>query len=500
MILAHSRDRSKGIYRCCVEYPSMIKSSPDSRLFMHIPDNLFSVFTGPLKELHADLLFLVHDLYQRSIYTLPKETIIDLFCEYLETAVVEEWPEEDDDPEAGGPGVDRSIRDRANLLFRKLDEAGWLEQEQHPDYTFRVSLPDHAQAILDTLDKIRKGYRMEYRGRILGIYQNLTGEEGLSHIALQQAHEATRELIGGLRSLSHSIRKYTAELLEVRAPRDILSHIFDQYFSDVLGEQYYRLKTSEHISKYRTGIVMRVKQWQSNRPAVAEQARLMVEERQASENLQAENLIYDWLEYVEDSFNSMDEIIEEIDRRNVQYARAAVEKLRFQLRHGHGSEQSLRRALRYLAAEARSCGEREELPDSVSRFIRLFPQRAVDELSIKTPARRRQEHVPEPLRLQELSGQTRRTKLERFRRRVREEITVEEINCYVAELLAGKAELPLSEIPLDSKEQWIRLIYIILYSPSRRSKYLLAGERGKMVPLRRGAIEVPALVLQRKEP
>ncbi|NLA26245.1 MAG: hypothetical protein GX878_02495 [Firmicutes bacterium] len=478
----------------------MINLNSDNRLFAHIPENLFSVFTGPLKELHADLLFLVYDLYQRSIYTLPKETIIDLFCEHLDTAAVGEWPEEEDDPETGESGSDRSTRDRANLLFRKLDETGWLEQEQHPDYSFRVSLPDHAQALLDTLDKIRKGYRMEYRGRILGIYQNLTGEEGLSHVALQQAHEATCELIGGLRSLSHSIKKYTAELLEAKAPRDVLSHIFDQYFSEVLGEQYYRLKTSEHISKYRTGIIMRVKQWQANRPAIAEQARLMVEEKQALDNLQAENLIYDWLEYIEESFNSMDEIIEEIDRRNVQYARAAVEKLRFQLRHGKGSEQSLRHALRYLSSEARRSGEREEVVDRVGRLIRLFPQRVVDELSFKTPARRRQEHIPEPLRLREISHQTRRNKLAHFSRRVREEITVEEINRYVAELLAGEKELPLSKAPLYSKEQWIRLIYIILYSPSRRADYLLSGERGRTVALRRGSIEVPALILERKEP
>ena len=317
----------------------MINLDLENRLFAHIPENLFSVFTGPLKELHADLLFLVYDLYQRSIYTLPKETIIDLFCEYLETAAIQDWPDEEEDLEpdrstlslaAGGAPP---IRHRANLLFRKLNEAGWLDQEQHPDYSIRVSLPDHALALLDTLDKIRKGYRMEYRGRVLSIYQNLTGEEGLSYVALQQAHEATAELINGLKSLSHSIKKYTAELLEVKAPRDILSHIFDQYFSEVLGDQYYRLKTSEHISKYRTGIITRVKEWQFNRPGIAAQARLMVEEKQAAESLQAENLIYNWLEYIEESFGSMDEILEEIDRRNVQYARAAVEKLRFQLRH-----------------------------------------------------------------------------------------------------------------------------------------------------------------------
>ncbi len=490
--------RGGGLFRCRVEYYVMINLSSNCQLFEHIPENLFSVFTGPLKELHAALLFLVFDLYRRSIYTLPKETIIDLFCEYIETNDVEEWPAEDDD--SGEGTTDRTIRGRANQLFRKLDEAGWVDQEQNPDYSIRVVMPDHALALLDTLDKIRKGYRMEYRGRILSIYQNLTGAEGFSYVALQQAQEATAELIDGLKSLSHSIKKYTGELLAVKEPRDILSHIFDQYFSEVLGEQYYRLKTSEHISKYRTGIITRVKQWQANRGAITGQARQMVEEKQAAESLSAENQIYDWLEYIEESFISIDEILEEIDRRNVQYARAAVEKLRFQLRHGKGSEQSLRRALSYLSGEARRRGEHEAVAADVGRFIRLFPQRSIDELSIKTPPRQRQEHIPQPLRIPEVPGQIRQAKLERFHKRVREEIVVEEINRYVGELLAERDKLPLSELPLYAREEWIRLIYIILYSRSRRANYLLSGERGQTVTLRQGTISVPALFLQRKEP
>jgi uncharacterized membrane protein len=54
-----------------------------NRLFAHIPDNLFPVLAGPRKELHAGLLFLVSGQYRRTIYTLPRETVIDLFCEHL---------------------------------------------------------------------------------------------------------------------------------------------------------------------------------------------------------------------------------------------------------------------------------------------------------------------------------------------------------------------------------------------------------------------------------
>jgi hypothetical protein len=475
----------------------MVFMMTDTRqpLFEQIPENFFSVLAGPLKELHAGLLFLVYDQYRRTIYTLPRETVIDLFCEYLESNELQQWPEEEGDEQL----PEQSVRERANLLFRKLVDAGWLNQEQHYDYSFKVSVPDYALAMMETLEKICTGYRMEFQGKVLSIYQNLTGDEGMSYVALQQAAEYTAELIDGLKRLSHSIKGYTEKLLKKKDPHEIMSHIFDEYHAQVLGEQYYRLKTSEHISKYRIGILSRVREWQSNRPDILSQAARMVEERQAADRLIAENTLYDWLEFIEESFRHMDELLEEIDRRNVQYARSAVEKLRFQLQQGRGVEQHLATVLRELAHCAREYGEYDEAPSRIIKLLKLFRQETIDEYSIKTPARQSREHHPQPLKPVEVSKETRLSKLERFRRRVQDEITVEEINRYVLELMQGKKQLPLSEVPMHTREQWIKLIYILLFSRSRRAHFLLGGERGKAVSLLDGLVEVPALVLQRKE-
>ncbi|MEW6242970.1 MAG: Wadjet anti-phage system protein JetA family protein [Bacillota bacterium] len=464
------------------------------RLFDYIPENLFSVLAGPLKELHAGLLFLVYDQYRRTIYTLPRETVIDLFCEYLESSELQEWPEDEE-----GQIPVQSIRDRASVLLRKFLDAKWLIQEQSYDYSFRISLPDYALSLLEVLDKIRTGYRMEFRGRILSIHQILTGEEGMSYVALQQAAEYTSELVDGLKRLSHSIKAYTEKLLEKSDPREIISHIFDEYHVQVLGEQYYRLKTSEHVSKYRSGILARVKEWQASRPEIVSQAARMVQERQAPDRLTGENTIYNWLEYIEESFTHMDELLEEIDRRNAQYARSAVEKLRFQLQQGRGVEQQIVAILRYLAAKARATGERDECPPEVDRMVRLFTLRTVDEFSIKSPSRAKREHLPRPIEPVEIDQSIRSGKLERFRRRVGEEITVEEINRYVAELLPENGTLPLSELPLGTREEWVRLIYIILYSRSRRARYILTGERGRTVLSNKGSAEVPALTVRRKD-
>lgn len=470
-------------------------------LFEKIPENLFSVLAGPLKEVHAGLLFLVYEQYRRTIYTLPRETVIDLFCEYLESADMIRWPEdaEEEEAEEEEPLPVQSVRDRANLLFRKLADAGWLIQEQHHDYTFKITLPDYALALLETLDKINTGYRMEFQGKVLSIYQNLTGEEGMTYVALQQAREYTFELIDGLKRLSHSIRGYTEKLLEKKDPHDIMAHIFDEYHVQVLGEQYYRLKTSEHISKYRTGILSQVKEWQANRSGIMSEAGRMVEERQADDRLVAENQIYDWLDFIDDSFREMDELLDEIDRRNAQYARSAVEKLRFQLQQGRGVEQNLVAVLRSLADRARQHGEYEEAAPEVNRLIRIFPQRVIDEFSIKTPSRQVKEHNPRPQEQFEVSREVRNAKLERFRRRVQDEVNVEDINRYVLDYLRERPQMPLSELPVYTREQWVKLIYTLLYSRSRRARYLLTGEKGKTVKAGDGKAEVPALILERKD-
>ncbi len=466
-------------------------------LFEQIPANLFSVLAGPLKEMHADLLFLVYEQLRNTIYTLSRETVIDLFCEYLETAETpEEWPEEEEEEEYGPV---TSTRERASQLLRRFMETGWVLQEQHYDYTLKISLPDYALFLLETLDKIRTGYRMEFRGRVLSVYQNLTGEESMSYVALQQAREDTAELIRGLTSLNHNIKKYTEKLLEVKDPHEVISQIFDEYQVRVLGEQYYRLKTSEHISKYRTGILSRVNEWKANRTEIVSQAARMVEEKQVEERVEGENLLYDWLEFIEESFGSMDEILEEIDRRNTQYARSAVEKLRFQLQQGRGMEQQMVELLRYLAEKARREGEQEQPPGEVARLIRVFRQRAVDELSIKMPAREKKEHEPRPLEVVEINREIRKSKLKRFRRRVQEEITIQEINRYVDSLLKDKSELPLGEVPLETRDHWVKLIYILLYSRSPRAEYKLTGQRGSIVSLRQGRVELPDLTLGKRE-
>ncbi len=466
-------------------------------LFQHVPDKLFSPLSGRFKEVYTDLLFLIYEKHKKTIYTLDREAIINVFVEYVEDKnfKIEALVQDSDEIEQ----LSKDARERAHYFLRRLLECGWIIQEQNYDYTYRISLPDYASLILDSLDKIKSGYKMEFQGKVLTVYQNLTGDDGNSYVAVFQAQETTKELINGLRSLNHSIKLYTERLLKTEQPKDIIEQILVDYYEDILGEQYYRLKTSDHISKYRAGILKQVKDLRYNRNEIISQAEVMVREKQADSRMEAENKLYDWLEFIEESFQGTDEILNEIDNRNRRYVASAMERLQFQMAGGLGAEEQIKRALKHLAAYAKDYGEKAQTPEDFEQIVPLYPQRAVDDASLKKPAKGKREHHPTPVQVKKVDQRSRDKNLARFKKRVEEEITVKDINNYVYEYLGNKESLYLHEFPRKTKTDWVKLIYILLFQQSRHAGYKITGSRGDMVTLDDGKVEIPHQVVQLKK-
>ena len=291
---------------------------------------------------------------------------------------------------------------------------------------------------------------------------------------------------------------YTERLLKTEQPREIIRQILVDYYEEILGEQYYRLKTSDHISKYRAGILRQVKNLRHNRHEIISQAETMVKERQANNRMDAENMLYNWLEFIEENFQGMDDILNEIDNRNRRYVTSAMEKLQFQMTEGAGSEEQLKRVLRYLATQAKQEGEKKGVPSKLGQLLHLYPQRVVDDQSMKKPVRTSKEHAPAPVQVQKVDETARKKSFAKFKKRVEEEITIKDINQYVREYLGEGGSLYLHEFPRKTKQDWIKLIYILLYQNSQKADYRITGTRGDMIELDDGRIELPRQVVQLK--
>lgn len=466
-------------------------------IFERIPDNFFSILSTRLKHLHTDLLFLIYQQYKSSIYVIERDVIIDYFVEYLETHPVTTL-EGDEESDSGIP-LPKETRVLAFHFLNKFIEHGWIELEQQPDWSYKVIIPDYAIRILDTFEKIALGYQMEFRGQVLSIFQNLTGSEGYRYIAIQQAFETTDALLNGLRELNHNIKRYMEDMLASTSINELLHHLFVVYKERILDTHFYRLKTSEHISKYRTQIIRRAEDMLYNRMVIEEQAQLMVNDRMAKSTQEAVQTIDNWLEFISSSFRNVSELENEIDSRNQKYVRAAERRVSLLYNNSGNLAAQIGSILRFLSSLIKNGKGKEELSADFSKYIQLFQQEIMD---FKSPSIVRNANLKiaqTPLDVIEIDEEKKRQKLKELRERTKEVKAVEQMNDFVKTLLRSRRDIHMSDFPMENSEDWVNALYTVIRSTSKNSVYQIEMENSpeKLVNVSVG--KIPNMKVKLKE-
>ncbi|TEB07679.1 hypothetical protein Psch_01234 [Pelotomaculum schinkii] len=320
-------------------------------------------YTGPVfqrpgqpfkRALRRGILFKIYDQYLLTSLGMERDVVIDVIVDYIE----ENWEEEGQfagalDDEIWDESLDNpaGFRDRAAFVLRKLESCGWLSTETYNNYKQYVNINDYAITILDTLDKVRKNRQAEYQGFVYATYTLLYAEdvERQASLALEKAFEQTEQLLNGLKSLNHNIKRYIERVLAEKQPKDILKIHFEDYKQEILDRSYHRLKTSDNVFRYRPKIIKRINKWYHDPAWVTATAAQEVERGRQASQAEAEKEIYHRLDYIRQTYTGMDEILEEIDRRNVQYANASFLQLKYILNSSKDLEGQLLEILKYLA-------------------------------------------------------------------------------------------------------------------------------------------------------
>jgi hypothetical protein len=126
-------------------------------------------------------LLRLYGLAEFNRFGLTREVAVAEIIDYLKTAGAEaeiaaeieanpdgvdvspvEAPEETPAPVNG----QKSLQDYASYLLRRLAETGWIEREQHADYTETIILPDYAFTLLEAFRSIEEQKPREFTGQL----------------------------------------------------------------------------------------------------------------------------------------------------------------------------------------------------------------------------------------------------------------------------------------------------------------------------------------------
>ena len=364
-------------------------------------------------------------------------------------------------------------RGKANSMLRKLEFYGWIEVETDKSYVQRVNFKEYAVKIMKTLLEIAEGKQIEYQGYIYTIYSLVRSNTDHPGIVLLQILENTDMLITGLKNLNSNIKHYIDELTKHRTVAEIMDALFNDYITNIVDKAYHRLLTSDNVSKFRPEIIERLESKSRNKTYVAKAAQEIAGIREISVE-EGQELVYRYLHEIIEAFRNMDDILMEINQKNTQYQRAAINRARFLL----SGDEDVRGQLKEILLGLNEAVNEEQMDlggiyriEFLDGLIRLYGSSVMDSNSLYSPTEGRKEFVPQELVAEEPDLLLRQEKMRRITEKMQRILSPEKIGKYVDSQLGDNLEMRAAQFPLENVEDFIKIIYIRLYGQRKNMNY-----------------------------
>lgn len=440
-------------------------------LFDVIPENFFGPLAAPGKTVYWECICRLFSVTSRQLsFGVERDVLVDELQYYFESAMSADIPEEELE-ETGG----MTSRDKANFMLRRLENYGWIYIDVDYSYVQRVNFRDYAVQIIKTLIAVSEERRAEYQGYIYTIY-NLAKAGGTNPgLGLLQIVDNMDALITGLKSLNANIKRYIDELTKHSTVAEIMDALLNDYYTNVVDKAYHRLLTSDNVSKFRPEIIERLEANSRNRRFLNAAAKEIAELREISPE-DAEELVLELLHEVIEAFRRMDDILDEINKKNTRYQRAAINRARFLL----SSSEDIRGQLKDILIFMNEQIQEKELDhnciyelEELDGLIKVFYWDYLDTDSLYAPVEGKKEFVPQEIQVSIPDEKAREEKRRKMQQKLERTLSPEKIMLYVKEQLGDKKSMLASQLPLSEGDTFIKMIYIRLYGQRKRVAYRL---------------------------
>lgn len=445
-------------------------------MFNVLPENFFVPLASPNKIVYWECICKLFSVMEHQLsFGVEREILVDELQFYFEQATAADVVEEE--------FAQADSRGKANGILRRLEYYGWIEIETDKSYVQRVNFKEYSVRIIKTLLEIADGKQIEYQGYIYTIYSLVRSNTDHPGIVLMQILENTDYLITGLKNLNSNIKHYIDELTKHSTVAEIMDALFNDYITNIVDKAYHRLLTSDNVSKFRPEIIERLESKSRSQSYITKCAKEISNLQEIPEE-EAKEVVYRYLHDIIEAFRNMDEILNEINRKNTQYQRAAINRAKFLLSGNEDIRGQLKEILLGINEEI----NREQMDlggiyeiEFLDHLIRIFSCSFLDENSFYSPIEGRKEFIPQQVSQSEPDLEFRQEKMRKMMEKMEKILSIDKINRYVEECMGEKQEIFASELPLESSEDFVKIIYVRLYGQRKNMGYQIETRQEKEV-------------------
>lgn len=435
-------------------------------MFHVIPENFFIPLSSPNRIVYWECICKLFSTMEHQLsFGVERDVLVDELEYYFDQIQSAEMEEDEFQT--------LDSRGKANSMLRKLEFYGWIEIETDKSYVQRVNFKEYAVKIIKTLLEIADGKQMEYQGYIYTIYSLVRSNTDQPGVVLLQILENTDMLITGLKNLNSNIKHYIDELTKHKTVAEIMNALFNDYITNIVDKAYHRLRTSDNVSKFRPEIIERLESKSHNKDYIEKVSKEISGIREISEE-DGRELVYRYLHEIIETFRNMDDILMEIDQKNTQYQRAAINRAKFLL----SGDEDVRGQLKEILLGINEVMNKENMDlggiyriEFLDELVRIYSSSVIDSNSLYSPTEGRKEFVPQELASEEADLLKRQEKIRRIAEKMQNVLSPAKIGTYIEHQLGERKQLRAAQLPLDTEEDFIKIIYVRLYGQRKSMNY-----------------------------
>ncbi|MBI3942644.1 MAG: hypothetical protein HY326_06475 [Chloroflexi bacterium] len=479
-----------------------------AQLFEIVPSDLFNPLAARGAAVYGEVLLSLFAETQKHHQPLSRELAVAIVTEVLsdpqaleltvdvlaagaagEIPLLAEDPAEEDLPQA-----------RASAILRYLARCGWLRTETQSDFSQTYILPDYAFRLLRVISEIAAHEAIPLQGLICAIHDLLQAavRDGNIDIRLPEAHRQTVYLLNGLKELQHNIGLHIEQVLRQLQARDVLNQVFADYREQILDRAYHQLRTTDHVSRFRPGVIEATAQLERSGQIELAAKRLYERGESPGIDLAAIHML-DQMREIREQFESLDRLLQAIDIRHSQFVDSAVRTVELQLAASSTTSGQIHTILTYLlhgasnkaagASNEAAPGEEtdgdsefseSEFPTRVGpeqedmavkgeaftveeQLVSLFELGFIDPQSLAPPSRTPVPFTPEIIATPALTPAELESARQATLQQLNRAVSRERVRRFALKLLDGRETVHAAEIPLAGPEDLPLLIYLRSY-------------------------------------
>jgi hypothetical protein len=354
-------------------------------IFSLIPGNFFSILASGNKDVYFDALMLLNEHLKDSL-NIPVSDYISALAALIEDRafIVEAEDESPDLPDAVAGQSSLSAHTKARLVLARIVKTGWADRETMDGSFIEIITPrDYAIRMMQLLDEMRDERIHEYNSLVFSTYSALRqakhDQTRESYEALLSARRNTETLVYELKSLYHNIRAYIRRIQEQNNINELLENHFEKY-KPMSDRIYHPIKTMDSFYRYMTPVrelLAKIKEDETLLEGMYGRAMTV---RKYGEKEEAEAEILGAIDYVQDTYATLKDIVNEIDRKHSAYTKNSIEKMTYMM----SADQSIKGKLLeifkvYAAADTE---RREALQSQLQEQVNIYRQEFVDDASV----------------------------------------------------------------------------------------------------------------------